>query len=131
MQRDDFTCQSCADKETTLNVHHNYYSNGLDPWEYPPEALVTLCETCHKDETETRASAEQNLLRRLREAGMSADHLRELADGIAEGFGRNSYFSDYGSAVFSMAIQNFEQIRPLVEEIWNKHLRARNNEQNS
>ena len=31
-----------------LNVHHNYYIEGHKPWEYEDEALVTLCEDCHK-----------------------------------------------------------------------------------
>ena len=32
-----------------LNVHHRYYINGKNPWEYDNEALVTLCEDCHCD----------------------------------------------------------------------------------
>ncbi len=32
-----------------LHVHHKYYVKGKLPWEYPNEALVTLCETCHFD----------------------------------------------------------------------------------
>lgn len=31
-----------------LNIHHNYYIRGKKPWEYPNDALVTLCEDCHK-----------------------------------------------------------------------------------
>ena len=31
-----------------LNVHHRYYVKDKLPWEYPDEALVTLCEDCHK-----------------------------------------------------------------------------------
>jgi hypothetical protein len=30
-----------------LNVHHLYYQDGMLPWEYPREALVTLCQECH------------------------------------------------------------------------------------
>ena len=47
MQRDKFTCKLCKDTETTLNVHHKYYEQGKEPWEYPMSALVTLCEHCH------------------------------------------------------------------------------------
>lgn len=47
--RDKFTCKLCGDTETTLHVHHKYYENGCDPWEYPNTALVTLCEHCHKE----------------------------------------------------------------------------------
>lgn len=31
-----------------LNVHHKYYIQGHKPWEYENDALVTLCEDCHK-----------------------------------------------------------------------------------
>lgn len=31
-----------------LNVHHRYYIKGNKPWEYSDDALITLCESCHK-----------------------------------------------------------------------------------
>lgn len=52
MGRDDFTCRKCHDNLTPLVVHHLYYERGRDPWEYPDDALVTLCETCHEEEHE-------------------------------------------------------------------------------
>ena len=48
MERDGFRCRECGDKETTLNVHHSYYTKGAKPWEYPDESLRTLCEECHE-----------------------------------------------------------------------------------
>ena len=54
MERDEFTCQNCGDDESTLNVHHWYYTSGADPWDYEDEALVCLCETCHKKIEELR-----------------------------------------------------------------------------
>ena len=48
MERDNFTCVACGDKDKTLNVHHGYYEKGKDPWEYPLETLWTVCERCHK-----------------------------------------------------------------------------------
>ena len=36
-----------------LNVHHTYYTRGSKPWEYENDALVTLCEDCHKKRHET------------------------------------------------------------------------------
>lgn len=47
LQRDEFTCQKCGDKETTLNIHHKSYKLGNDPWDYPDDNLITLCEHCH------------------------------------------------------------------------------------
>lgn len=46
-ERDEFRCQFCGDKESTLTVHHRFYIKGRSPWEYPDWALVTLCNECH------------------------------------------------------------------------------------
>ncbi|MEJ8803423.1 hypothetical protein [Pontibacter sp. H249] len=32
-----------------LHVHHKYYQSGLAPWEYPDDALLTLCLVCHEN----------------------------------------------------------------------------------
>ncbi|MCP9757033.1 hypothetical protein EGI26_17880 [Lacihabitans sp. CCS-44] len=32
-----------------LHIHHKYYQTGKQPWEYPNEALTTLCWDCHED----------------------------------------------------------------------------------
>lgn len=32
-----------------LHVHHKYYRKGLLPWQYPNEALITLCWHCHEE----------------------------------------------------------------------------------
>jgi len=57
MQRDDWRCMSCGDGESPLHVHHRRYIKGRDPWAYPESTLVTLCESCHKTETEELQSA--------------------------------------------------------------------------
>ena len=48
MQRDEFTCIYCGDKENTLNVHHKEYKYGKKPWEYDISDLETTCASCHK-----------------------------------------------------------------------------------
>lgn len=53
LERDGWTCQKCYDSESTLHVHHRWYTKGADPWECPDYQLVTLCEGCHEDETRT------------------------------------------------------------------------------
>jgi len=50
MERDGFQCALCMDDKSTLHVHHKKYIYGRKPWEYKNEALVTLCENCHKKE---------------------------------------------------------------------------------
>jgi hypothetical protein len=46
--RDDWTCRTCGDKETNLQVHHLYYTYDVMPWDYPDDAMITLCDLCHK-----------------------------------------------------------------------------------
>jgi 5-methylcytosine-specific restriction endonuclease McrA len=51
LQRDEFTCQKCSDKETELQVHHLNYRKGRFAWEYDDRELQTLCAECHFKET--------------------------------------------------------------------------------
>ena len=48
-----------------LNIHHTYYIKGYKPWEYKSEALVTLCESCHKKRHETSSVPYYDHERRL------------------------------------------------------------------
>lgn len=68
MQRDEFTCQACFEKDKTLNVHHRLYRKGKSPWEYDDCDLVTLCEDCHSKVTKENAEITEWL------AGPSAIH---------------------------------------------------------
>lgn len=79
LNRDDFTCQMCDDKETMLHVHHTYYENGLEPWEYPNESLRTLCSNCHKYETIDLKEASQELILILKKRGMYSCDIRSLS----------------------------------------------------
>ena len=51
LNRDNYQCQYCKSTKN-LQVHHKYYSkypNGkmVEPWNYPDDALITLCQNCH------------------------------------------------------------------------------------
>jgi hypothetical protein len=52
MLRDDFTCVKCGDKTTELQIDHLFYTKGALPWEYPLNALQTLCRNCHETKSE-------------------------------------------------------------------------------
>jgi hypothetical protein len=45
LNRDNWECKLCNDKETTLNIHHLKYTK--EPWDAPKSDLITLCEHCH------------------------------------------------------------------------------------
>ena len=82
MERDNFQCQLCGDKETTLNVHHKYYDKDKKPWEYPDKSLVTLCKDCHIMEHESAIEYKKLLIDTLFDLGYMADDLREIAMGF-------------------------------------------------
>jgi len=102
MERDNFECQNCGDKDTTLNVHHGYYEKGVDPWEYPDNSLVTLCEPCHLAARDRKLALDK-MIAHLRDddgqllgyatalrndnVDMQEDDVEVLSYGFAEGFG--------------------------------------------
>ena len=58
LKRDGYKCAYCGSK-SKLNVHHKYYNlypNGkyVNVFDYPDDALITLCESCHKKVHETK-----------------------------------------------------------------------------
>jgi 5-methylcytosine-specific restriction endonuclease McrA len=81
-ERDNFTCRACGDDFNTLNVHHLHYYAGCEPWDYGLGDLITLCENCHKFETETRRSLEQDLIQTIKACGWLAVDINELAESI-------------------------------------------------
>jgi DNA adenine methylase len=81
MERDCFECQRCCDSTSTLNVHHLIYGKG-EPWEVPESWLLTLCESCHEDETARRRDSEWGLIRSLRALGCLADDFDRLTHGF-------------------------------------------------
>src|SRR4051794_39632649 len=82
LSRDEFTCQSCFDSESTLNVHHCYYERGNDPWEYPNTALLTLCESCHERESHQFKGGQQALTKSLAKHRFLASDMQVLANAI-------------------------------------------------
>ncbi len=52
IKRDGYECSFCGQKVRKghpLQVHHLYYVLTNKAWEYPNDALITLCEDCHHD----------------------------------------------------------------------------------
>jgi len=52
LNRDGNRCRYCG-SAMNLQVHHKYYMQYPDgsrmlPWNYPDDALITLCDSCHK-----------------------------------------------------------------------------------
>lgn len=78
MQRDNFKCSCCSNDKIQLQVHHIEYFESLEPWEYPNDMLVTLCEPCHSKEL-IRFKYENKLLQSLKTNGFLADDILALS----------------------------------------------------
>ena len=62
----------------TLNVHHRGYLPGRKPWEYHDQCLVTLCETCHAEETEALRAQRSRIAHALGCLGLSSFDIEML-----------------------------------------------------
>lgn len=75
LQRDNFTCQNCFDKESELHVHHIKYTYGSEIWDYENKLLMTLCISCHEDIT----SLKKDIKHRIDVDFVDNDCLNELS----------------------------------------------------
>lgn len=121
LNRDKWACQICFDSESTLHVHHRWYQQGCDPWDYPPECLVTLCETCHEFESDHRRAMEQLLISALQKHYFSGD-----VETLACAFGRSE--PPHVPSVFMSAIVHAIETQDgqqALLDMYFKHLQER------
>lgn len=79
LERDGWECRNCENKEDTLHVHHTYYKKDTDPWDYEFSSLLTICETCHEEESGGRRRAEEDaLLSALRVRGYLSSDINSI-----------------------------------------------------
>ena len=81
LERDQWTCQECDDKDSTLHVHHKYYLPNSESWDAPLDSLITLCEDCHEEETELMRNACRELVQSVKQKINSLD-IFQLAEAI-------------------------------------------------
>lgn len=79
MERDNFTCQICGNKDATLNVHHLYYND--EPWDAEDDCLITLCEECHEHEHD--AGHLQRAIQDLRKNGVTTFEMKCLIEVLS------------------------------------------------
>jgi hypothetical protein len=70
LNRDSFKCKWCGDDKSTLHIHHLGY--GQDPLTVEDKLLITLCEKCHEEETNTLNKIRIRLFNDLRNLGMNS-----------------------------------------------------------
>lgn len=81
MNRDNFTCQLCGDKDTMLNVHHLCYHNDKNIWEYDDWEMITLCENCHKEEHSSQASI-LDYIESIKSRGVTMSEIYSILEAI-------------------------------------------------
>ena len=79
MELNEWMCQHCYATNKTLSVHHKYYVSGREPWEYRDEALITLCNDCHR-EWEDNKNIIYDFTKVLLDDGWTPMQLSELLD---------------------------------------------------
>lgn len=116
-ERDEWTCQICYDTEATLHVHHRLYLKDKEPWDYPNEALVTLCEECHEEERRSRSAEEQALIQALRYKFLSAD-----INSLAIGFHNMQlvHVPEVVSAALQWVLENREMQQEIVDRYFER-----------
>jgi len=79
LKRDGYMCQRCSITDTELHIHHCYYENGLEPWEYNNQSLITLCRDCHEYETAHLDRNKRDMLNSLSRKGLLANVYEQLS----------------------------------------------------
>ena len=52
-------CSNCQTKTEQLHAHHMIYRKGKSQWEYEDTEIVCLCDGCHEDFTNMKASIDE------------------------------------------------------------------------
>lgn len=80
LERDEFACVQCGTDQEMLHVHHTFYWDKEDeapPWDYDDETLISLCESCHKDEHEQLVNLKRSFMRSLGSNGFMRPYFLE------------------------------------------------------
>jgi len=114
MERDNFECKCCGNKENTLNVHHYKYKNNVMAWEYPDSILITLCEKCHEFTHSIDEIFNVNYIRFtphcIKQLYYSADYVRDMGLSLIHSHKNIKSimfdYIEYGSIVFESVSLN-------------------------
>jgi hypothetical protein len=82
LQRDQWTCQRCGQREHSLQVAHLGYLPDWPPWELPPQQFCTLCRPCHTATVEERRAWQAHYRQRLWALPLLGGALYEPLDGL-------------------------------------------------
>lgn len=117
LQRDNFTCQSCYDAESTLHVHHCFYKKGCDPWDYDNQSLVTLCDECHGVQTEYNYGIKKEIIDLLCSHGMLHHHFHSLKFALS--YAPLGFFShEPNISILRFLFENEKVLEDVSDRFW-------------
>lgn len=123
LNRDNFTCISCYNKEKTLHVHHLTYEWGKDPWDYPEFNFLTLCEDCHSEIEEGRKERDSTMMYHLK-MGLKDKFIQDCALSVLGSYYLNDLFFllwELGPQRAMQSLQDtFQNATAQVEINWKK-----------
>jgi len=99
ISKDGGYCKVCYNECSAPHVHHKYYVDGNDIWDYPDDALATLCPSCHKQE---HAVLNRNIAKLV--VAIKKNFFAEDIETLAEGF--NAFELPIPSEVFASALKD-------------------------
>lgn len=106
VQRDNSTCQACQMDGVKVQVHHCYYKKPfVNPWEYEESSLVTLCEDCHRYETDNAYEDKKTLLIVLSSYGFLGADFAWLACALKKTF--DTLLVEHGRDGIRLFIEHF------------------------
>jgi hypothetical protein len=93
-QRDNFACRECTDTISNLQVHHLYYTKDTMPWDYPGDAMITVCGLCHLKLEFYKFLKKHARLYLLFSLKLSIDDTEEVLELIRRRVKENHYHDD-------------------------------------
>lgn len=85
LERDEWRCRVCGDKDMQLNVHHTIYYEDTDPWKYANRNLITLCEACHEEEHECFLDNIKQFTFTMRQIGFLGSEMYNFCEIMPDG----------------------------------------------
>jgi len=109
---------NCANTESTLVVHHLYYEKEKEPWDYSNEALIVLCEDCHKEEKENSYVSERAFILAFKKLGFLSSNFASVASIMFESKLNLNPFEKWQFVIFMEGLFFDPEFRKLVVASW-------------
>lgn len=116
LNRDEFTCRICGDDTSTLHVHHVSYSG--NPWDVENNLLLTVCESCHEEETMELKQSQTELIKALKSQGFMSMGMHKLSKVFKRD--RGWMFYEPAFDVLKMIIEDDVLWKTMEEEFWKR-----------